>query len=112
MLLFNKERASRIGVLPKDASSEAEMRWFELPAMYAYHVANAWQEGSRIRIFLCVYDDKVRFQPQRCSIAVTPTVTLAADACPPGAFHSCAQCLSSICRRRAVQGVHGSEIRL
>ncbi len=76
MLLFNKERASRIGVLPKDASSEAEIRWFELPAMYAYHVANAWQEGSRIRIFLCVYDDRVRSEPCLCIVAVIlPTIS-------------------------------------
>ena len=59
MIMFNKQRASRFGVLPKDATSEAKIRWFELPAMYAYHVANAWQEGSRIRIFLCVYDEGV-----------------------------------------------------
>ena len=65
MLLFNQQRASRFGVLPKDASSESPLRWFELPAMYAYHVANAWQEGSRILIFLCVYDEGVRSQPQQ-----------------------------------------------
>ena len=66
MLMFDRERSSRIGVLRKDASSESSMRWFKLPAMYAYHVANAWQEGGsygcpeKIRIFLCVYDDSVR----------------------------------------------------
>ena len=59
MLMFDKQRASRFGVQPKDATSEAKIRWFELPAMYSYHVANAWQEGSRIRIFLCVYDEGV-----------------------------------------------------
>ena len=64
MLIFDRERSSRIGVLRKDASSELGIRWFKLPAMYAYHVANAWQErGSngwlKIRIFLCVYDDSV-----------------------------------------------------
>ena len=64
MLMFDRERSSRIGVLRKDASSELGIRWFKLPAMYAYHVANAWQERGdngwiRIRIFLCVYDDSV-----------------------------------------------------
>ena len=64
MLMFDRERSSRIGVLRKDASSELGIRWFKLPAMYAYHVANAWQEHGnngwiRIRIFLCVYDDSV-----------------------------------------------------
>ena len=64
MLMFDRERSSRIGVLRKDASSELGIRWFKLPAMYAYHVANAWQMcGSngwmKIHIFLCVYDDSV-----------------------------------------------------
>ena len=64
MLTFDRERSSRIGVLRKDASSELGIRWFKLPAMYAYHVANAWQErGSngwiKIHIFLCVYDKSV-----------------------------------------------------
>lgn len=65
MLIFDRERSSRIGMLRKDATSEMGIRWFKLPAMYAYHVANAWQEvGShrcpdKIRIFLCAYDNSV-----------------------------------------------------
>lgn len=61
MLAYDGSRASRFGVLPKGASSEAAIRWFELPAMYAYHVANAWQEGPKIRVFICVYEDGVHF---------------------------------------------------
>ena len=71
MLLYNKERATRFGVLSKDASSEAQIRWFELPAMYAYHVANSWQEGSRLRIFLCVYDEGVRLDLAGASVLVS-----------------------------------------
>ena len=73
MLLFDRERSSRIGVLRKDASSESSIRWFKLSAMYAYHVANAWQEGGsygcpeKIRIFLCVYDDSVCSLHCNCS---------------------------------------------
>lgn len=71
MILYNSERASRFGVLRKDASSEAGIRWFELPAMYAYHVANAWQEGDTIRIFLCVYEEGVSHMYTPCQEGVS-----------------------------------------
>jgi carotenoid cleavage dioxygenase-like enzyme len=46
-------------VLPKYEEDAAKVRWFELPAAYAFHVANAWQEGDKIRIFLSLYEEGV-----------------------------------------------------
>ena len=60
LITFNSGRASRFGVLPKHSDDASQIRWFELPAMYAFHVANAWQEGNTIRLFACVYEKGVR----------------------------------------------------
>ncbi|CAK0785635.1 hypothetical protein CVIRNUC_008846 [Coccomyxa viridis] len=89
MLMFDRERSSRIGVLRKDTSSELGIRWFKLPAMYAYHVANAWQERGnngwiRIRIFLCVYDDSFSIQSTTSSTLARMseiTIELERDEC-------------------------------
>ncbi|GJP34663.1 hypothetical protein CLOM_g19077 [Closterium sp. NIES-68] len=44
--LWNPDRPARFGILPRYAESEAEMRWFELPALFIFHTANAWEEES------------------------------------------------------------------
>ena len=57
---YNASRAARFGVLPKSAEDEGAIRWFELPeAMFAFHVANAWQEGDVLRLFLCAWQGGV-----------------------------------------------------
>ena len=38
---FDREAPSRFGVVPRHGG---EVRWFELPASYAYHAVNAWEE--------------------------------------------------------------------
>lgn len=48
-------------MFPKYAEDAGEIRWFELPASYAFHVANAWQEGNIIRIFLSLYEEGVSY---------------------------------------------------
>lgn len=79
LLSFNKGRASRFGVLPKHAQDASSIHWFELPAMFAFHAANAWQEGGAIRLFACVFDDKVK--PMLCSIPAALVLALASKAC-------------------------------
>ncbi|XP_074585237.1 9-cis-epoxycarotenoid dioxygenase NCED1, chloroplastic-like [Curcuma longa] len=37
-------KVPRIGVLPRYATSEAEMRWFEVPGFNPVHTINAWEE--------------------------------------------------------------------
>ena len=68
---FDAGRAARFGVLPKDAQDEGAIRWFELPGAptFAFHVANAWQEGDALRIFLCAWQGGVmhhRKKAHRC----------------------------------------------
>ena len=54
-------RAARFGILPRYASSEAEMQWFELPALFIFHVANAWEEeaagggGTEVVLVACKF---------------------------------------------------------
>ena len=58
---YDASRAARFGVLPKSAGDGGATRWFELPgAMFAFHVANAWQEGDTLRLFLCAWQGGVR----------------------------------------------------
>jgi carotenoid cleavage dioxygenase-like enzyme len=61
LVRFDEGRASRFGVLPKSSEVPEKIRWFEMPAMFAFHVANAWQEGNSIRLFACMYTEGVRF---------------------------------------------------
>ncbi|KAJ6846378.1 putative zeaxanthin 7,8(7',8')-cleavage dioxygenase, chromoplastic [Iris pallida] len=37
-------KVPRIGLLPRYASSEAEMRWFDMPGFNIMHAINAWEE--------------------------------------------------------------------
>ena len=35
-----------------------QVRWFELPAVMIFHVANAWQEGEHVvKLFACCFTD-------------------------------------------------------
>jgi carotenoid cleavage dioxygenase len=40
---FDPTSTSRFGVMPRHATSDAEVIWIEAPAAYAFHVANAWE---------------------------------------------------------------------
>jgi carotenoid cleavage dioxygenase-like enzyme len=42
-LQFDVSVPSRFGVMPRHAESEEEIVWIEVPAFYAFHVANAWE---------------------------------------------------------------------
>ncbi|CAO1939655.1 unnamed protein product [Urochloa humidicola] len=39
-------KVPRIGVLPRYAADESEMRWFEVPGFNAMHAVNAWEEAG------------------------------------------------------------------
>ncbi|KAA8519447.1 hypothetical protein F0562_013678 [Nyssa sinensis] len=34
----------RIGIIPRYATSDSEMRWFEVPGFNAFHITNAWED--------------------------------------------------------------------
>ncbi|CAG9463470.1 unnamed protein product [Pedinophyceae sp. YPF-701] len=53
------DRPTRIGVVrrgPYAGGSAPEVTWFECPRFMCFHVANAWEEGGHIRLFLCKFD--------------------------------------------------------
>lgn len=59
---FDKTRPARFGVLPKNATSAEGLRWFETSPMVTFHVANAWQEGSLLKLYLCVFGQEFSLQ--------------------------------------------------
>ena len=53
---FDKSKAARFGLLPRQAADEASIRWFELPGQMIFHTANAWQvHAGRFGIACCLW---------------------------------------------------------
>ena len=55
--VFDKATPARYGVLPKRATDASDIKWFELPAHMVFHVANAWQEGSVVKLYVCCFEE-------------------------------------------------------
>ena len=51
-LSMARDRASRIGVVPRFGSND-DIRWFEVEPFFMYHVINAWEEGDTIVLLGC-----------------------------------------------------------
>jgi carotenoid cleavage dioxygenase-like enzyme len=49
---FFPELPSRFGILPRYGTN-AEVRWFEAPPCYIYHVVNAWEDGDEVVMDAC-----------------------------------------------------------
>ncbi|KAL9416654.1 hypothetical protein AB3S75_039781 [Citrus x aurantiifolia] len=45
-MVFDPEKVPRIGIILKYATSDAEMKWFNVPGFNAMHVFNAWENGE------------------------------------------------------------------
>lgn len=54
--VFDTQLPTRFGVLPRYAKNEDAIKWFEVPAVMMFHVANAWQEGNTVKLFSCCFD--------------------------------------------------------
>ena len=54
--VFDDQLPTRFGILPRYAKNEDAIRWFEVPAVMMFHVANAWQEGNIIKLYSCCFD--------------------------------------------------------
>lgn len=50
---WDPSRNSHIGIMPRDGSV-SDMRWFEGPPSFAYHMMNAFTEGDLVHMDLCV----------------------------------------------------------
>jgi carotenoid cleavage dioxygenase len=57
---WEPDKPAMIGVLPRRGSAE-DVRWFEGPACYMFHVMNAWEDGNRILADVMVYDEPPLF---------------------------------------------------
>lgn len=60
---WEPEKPAMIGILPRGGGAD-DMRWFEGPACYVFHVMNAWEEGEggqRILADVMVYDEPPLF---------------------------------------------------
>lgn len=53
---------TRLGLF--DRRTHELVRWFEVPACYVYHFANAWEQGNEIVITASRIRDPLRYDPQ------------------------------------------------
>ncbi|XP_052194368.1 probable carotenoid cleavage dioxygenase 4, chloroplastic [Diospyros lotus] len=51
---FRPTAQPRIGIIPRNAESDSEMRWFTVPGFNAFHIINAWEEEDEDSIVLVV----------------------------------------------------------
>lgn len=56
--VFDKQAGSRIGLLPRRAIDESDIKWFSFPSQMIFHTANAWQETStKIKLVACCFEE-------------------------------------------------------
>jgi len=61
---FDAKLNTRFGVLPRSGQG-GNIRWFEFPSCYIYHVVNAWEEGDEVVMYACKFIDNGRsFDPR------------------------------------------------
>lgn len=53
IIKFDHSKLARIGILPRYATNESTIQWFELPTCYAFHNVNAWEEGDEVVLYTC-----------------------------------------------------------
>lgn len=51
-MAFEPDRPSRFGILPRHGSN-ADIRWFEAPSCFAFHVLNAYEAGDEVVLLAC-----------------------------------------------------------
>jgi carotenoid cleavage dioxygenase len=58
LLSWQPERGARIGVMPRSGTG-ADVMWFELEPVYAFHCLNGWDEGDTVVVDGCRADGLV-----------------------------------------------------
>lgn len=53
---FDETKEARLGVLPRYATNESQIRWFSIPMCFIFHNANAWEEGDEVVLVCCRFD--------------------------------------------------------
>jgi len=50
--VFDSSRNSRFGIIPRHVNNvTSELKWFQAPPCYIFHVANAWEEKNEIVLY-------------------------------------------------------------
>jgi len=57
---WEPDKGAFIGVMPRDGGV-ADIRWYQGEACYAFHVMNAWEEGSRIVAEVMAFEEPPLF---------------------------------------------------
>lgn len=57
---WEPDKGAFIGIMPRDGGA-ADIRWYQGEACYAFHVMNAWEEGSRIVADVMAFDEPPLF---------------------------------------------------
>lgn len=52
---WDASKPTRVGIMPRNGNVE-DLRWFEGPPCFSYHMMNAFTEGSKVHLDLCVAD--------------------------------------------------------
>jgi carotenoid cleavage dioxygenase len=52
-IAYDPKKESRLGVLPRYAKDESQMKWFTIPPCYIYHTAGSWEEGDEVVLYAC-----------------------------------------------------------
>ncbi len=53
--VWNPAHHARVGLLPRDGGAEA--RWIEIEPCWVFHCLNAYDDGGRVVVDLCQYDE-------------------------------------------------------
>ncbi|MEZ5168416.1 MAG: carotenoid oxygenase family protein [Acidimicrobiales bacterium] len=56
MVRWRGENGTRIGVMPRLGGAD-DIRWFEVPTSHVQHFWNAWEEGDRIEVAGCRFEE-------------------------------------------------------
>lgn len=56
-LKFDPSKKSRLGVMPRYATSDSKIRWFTIPTCYIFHTLCAWEQGDEVVLTCCRMDD-------------------------------------------------------
>ena len=51
-MMFEKDRASRFGIVPRHGDNN-DIRWFETPSCYVWHIFNAYEDGDEVILVAC-----------------------------------------------------------
>ncbi|MEL7036860.1 MAG: carotenoid oxygenase family protein [Cyanobacteria bacterium J06592_8] len=51
-MMFERETPSRFGIIPRHGDN-SQVKWFECPSCFIFHVLNAYEEGSEVVLIAC-----------------------------------------------------------